>query len=477
MKNKISRQTLLLTFSVIATSGLGGYFTTHRNDTFDSVSAQENDQKIAGLSAADQRRRSTREITKRSARITDRDAKRMTSVNLDGLDALTRAKIIAAGVAGLNSQESFEAALKQFQNFSGLERNFAFNLLFAEWAKIDPALAMDAVIANKELFSEGSSGPFSENFVARVAVMRAWSQSDPFAASDYLLNQASNVTFFQSKLAELAAEGLARLDPNQAIKWARAMDEKNSEISGKTLAFVFQTLTAESPERAISLFGDTFSAMPKQGRLSVVKMMANRLTSLDPELLEQFLASIPDSEDRTFEGLTLSELANNEATYAMIYTDVEEALRRFTEIRRDQEKADAFRMSKMLVEADFDRAKSWVNELEIGEGFAQALGPVVWELSKQDRDQAYDYVSTFTDKTKREQAISYYIQDNLAKDFRRTAELSTEIENNLAGIRARDLFLTRWYVEEPQNAANFINENFIAKPKLVERLNKLFAEE
>jgi hypothetical protein len=331
---------------------------------------------------------------------------------------------------------------------------------------------MDTAMANERLFSA-----FSESLAARVAIMRAWSQLDPLAASDYILKQASDINFFRSKLAELAAEGLARVDPNQAIKWALTIDGRNATINGKAIRSVLKTVIAESPERAISLFGDTFPKVEsEQGRLSLVKLMVSQLTVEDPRLLDQFVASLPDSEDRTMEGFTLSEVAKIESSYAMMDTDVEEALRRFTEIRRDQENLSTFQMSNMLVKADFDRAKSWVAGLEMGEGFTQALGPVVRELSEQDRDQAYDYVTTFTDQAKREQAIVYYIQGNLAQDFRRTAELSTEIENNMAGIIARDRFLTRWYVAEPENAAKFINENFNASPELMERINKLFTE-
>ncbi|RYZ15512.1 MAG: hypothetical protein EOO70_06650, partial [Myxococcaceae bacterium] len=232
-------------------------------------SSQSSPSSSNSSTSAQDRETSSQRTTR--TRITDRENFRLRlTALLTSSDPATRSQNLLDLLAGL-SPADFPIVVQEMEKIC---RNGdpMLALVFAAWAEVDPAAALQQELESSHLMSSN--------------VSKVWAQRDPVAALDWLVEKNGNDKGVRWVLQALAI--FANDDPSAAIAWVK----KHDDPKHFRLATVLRSMLPKHLEEAIH----EFSQLPEETRQSLVSELSKQFAKLGPAQRKQWLDSFPTDD-------------------------------------------------------------------------------------------------------------------------------------------------------------------------------------
>ncbi len=301
------------------------------------------------------------------------------------------ASMDAAAVAG---------AMQRAESFSVQDRDSAQSTLLARWLDLEPASALQWVIALnatdhrdfllRETFSLlGANDPVNalEHLASvqgsvpikvdsyRHEIFRSWAQSDPGAAFQYALG----LTLRDDRSSAIGStlETWATQDPKGAIAALRTMsDQAAREESYLT---VLGSWAERNPEEAAN---DVLALPPGNQRAAAIIKVIKGASEQDQELTHELIAMVPpgSARDSMLSDL-VSDLSDSDPRSATEYLELLPANR--------QQIASS--IARNYAKQDLSGALEWASSLASDELRSSSLSEVVQQWAARDRMAAVAY--------------------------------------------------------------------------------------
>ncbi len=341
------------------------------------------------------------------------------------------------------SPAELEDEARKLESLPMPERIMASYLLFAKWAETDPLSAL--------AFSDklGFTGMF-----AKPTIMQSWASVDPVnAAKFYQENpgQFAMMGMFGGRggrgpmggsAASIIAGEWAKQDPSAAMAWAKQL---NSGEKGNAINSIIQQVAQMDSDKAITLSASLEGEEKQRAHQQIAEALGQ---NWDKAL--SYIATLPVDEQaeakrKAFEGLSktnperaLTELngfadgeARNQATRTVL-----------GELSKEQPQ-QAF---DYIISAGVDKN-------------AESIRPVMMNYARQDSQGAAKAISKLPEGDTRDNAITTYAFASTSTDYASGFALAESIGNDDERQRALAVTSAKWMTSNPEAAKAAINQS------------------
>lgn len=341
--------------------------------------------------------------------------------------------------AGLSPTELEEEARK-LESLPMPERIMASYLLFAKWAETDP---LNALAFSDKL---GFTGMF-----AKPTIMQSWASVDPVnAAKFYQENpgQFAMMGMFGGRgpmggsAASIIAGEWAKQDPNAAMAWAKKL---NSGEKGNAINSIIQQVAQQDSEKAIALAAGLEGEEKQRAHQQIAEAMGG---NWDKAL--SYIATLPTDEQaeakrKAFEGLSKS--------------NPERALSELSGFADGDARNSATRivlgeLSKEQPQQAFDYIISTGAEKN-----SESIRPVMMNYARQDSAGAMAAIGKLPEGETRDRAIATYSFASTSTDYANGFNLAASIGDDEERQRALAVTSAKWMTSDPEAAKAAINQS------------------
>ena len=319
---------------------------------------------------------------------------------------MERMEALLSLVKGMDDK-GVEIALAEVRGMGrGMDQFMSTNLLMARYAEIDPEKALK--------FASGSSG--FERMMGTTSILRSWASKDPVAAGEYLVKTVldSGVDDWQMRRsASSVASEWVRQDPDEALKWAKALPD---EVRGDALNNVVQHFTSENPLKA----ADIAMSLEGESQERALRSIADQWSRTNPEEALNWAV--------TLEGETKSE-AMEEALENWASQDPDAAVAFMGDLTSSEQERFVPEVAERWARRDADSAQAaaqWVSDFPDSEGKVRATGEVVEAWMRSDPTAASTWLGDQPAGESKDRGITALLNDRQLRDDPATAVVWAE---------------------------------------------------
>lgn len=407
-------------------------------------SSPSEDQTLSGL-ILDQQKRAPRfgETRKNISTGKESSAPRSLDVSKMGLDAMM---VKYSRMTPEQIQKELDKLLKDQELGYDMKSMMAIYTLAYKWGQISPKQAL-AYLEGKG-YSRG---------MQQMIVMQGWAESNPESASAYFMENKKEFAYGKEALRNLA-ESLAKISPENAIKWMDGMDSVDRRIA---IPSILSGILKNNPDQLASfvekLTPDDLKSAGVAGRI------AERWASQDWDAAKKWIDKLPEEQRKSALNLALGELSK---------TDIEKATQEFKLLPPEQQDQASYPILSHLSNSSPQKAIEWlmqngnkdkiVNMMNAAVGYTQSSSPELRSyVEKMDSGPIKDAAIESIVRTTGYQNYTSYV------DFDNTMKLASHIGNEQKRANSSEQLLNHWFRDQPEKAKEWLSStsHFSAEKK------------
>ena len=362
---------------------------------------------------------------------------------------------------GTLEPEQFEGEMKKLQATPMAQRMLAMNLLFAQWAEVDPEAALE---------QSGKLG-FPEIFMSRSGMMTGWAASNPEGlAQKYTLNPEKFAMGpggrGGSQTVSMIAGEWAKQNPEAALKWARTLGE--GEVDN-AIGGIFAELSQQDPEAALKLS----SSLSDTEKRDAYESIAESWAISDYSATDRWINSLSGDDKTMARQAALESLAEVSPARA-----AKETAKLPAGEARDELVAE---VAEEWSRTDSTSAFEFLTESGTPEAVEDGIGRVIGSLANDDAGLALEFIDAQPAGDIRDNAVRGYVYGS------REAEPAEKIRlaESISGEESRQQMVTRvandWARSDPAAAIQYVESSAVigeeSKARIIETAERAAAGE
>ncbi len=288
--------------------------------------------------------------------------------------------------------------------------------------------------------------------------------ADPKIAAQYIDKLEDPA--LRNEAINLAASGLAKTDPAQALAWLGQV--ATGDAYQKDAAALFKTLigpavrTTRMPDGSLIPFGSDAQGQqnPEAAvallakvndpavRATAIGVMADGWSRLDPAQAMKWVASLPATDGPALDGAlhtVLSNWAANDAAAALAYVEAINNPAAFQSAAPD--------LAAAVSQTNPDAAMNFVQSLPPGAARDRALNNVLTAVSAEDFSTAWGLAAALPAGTSRDAAMVTLVSVQAGRDPAQAVGLLDQVATLAERDNATRALAKAWVIQDPQAAS------------------------